>query len=88
MNYKNKINMNLNDIKGYVESALIYLKNEDNNLDKDEIIMYLSSTEEIINDIKESIIKSLYYIKNNYKKDINKYIDDLIVTFKEDNDYE
>lgn len=26
MKYKNEINMNLNDIKGYVESALIYLK--------------------------------------------------------------
>ena len=56
----------LNDIKNYADSALIYLTNSNNqNIDKDEIVMYLSSCDEIIEDIK----------KNLYRLELNKSVD-------------
>ena len=87
MNYNNEINLYLNDIKGYVQSALIYLNNKNNYLDKKEIIMYLSSVEEIIHDIKEELINYLYYIEDKidkvYEKEVNISITNLIASLKE-----
>ena len=64
----NEIELNLNDIKDYTSSALLYLKNENKikeEIDKGEIIMYLSACEEIINNIKNDL----------YRLEIDKYID-------------
>ena len=48
----------LNDIKNYANSALTYLTCKNNkNIDKDEIVMYLSACEEIIEDIKKDLYK-------------------------------
>ncbi len=52
-----EINHNLNDIDGYCESAGEYLLNPYTELDKDEIVMYLSSVTEIIKEVKELIEK-------------------------------
>lgn len=90
MNCNNEISMYFNDIKGYVQSTLIYLNNKNNNLDKKEIIMYLSSIEEIINDIKEELINYLYYIEDKideaYKKEVYTSITSFIISLK-DGDY-
>ena len=52
------IELYLNDIKNYTDSALIYLtSNNNNNIDKDEIVMYLSSCDEIIEDIKVNLYR-------------------------------
>lgn len=85
MNYNNEINMNLNDIKGYANSALIYIKND--KLDKKEIVMYLSSIEDIINNIKEDLINYLYYIEDKideaYEKEVKISIKNLIASLKD-----
>lgn len=85
MNYNNEINMNLNDIKGYANSALIYIKND--KLDKNEVIMYLSSIEDIINDIKEDLINYLYYLEDKidkaYEREVNISITNFIASLKE-----
>lgn len=85
MNYNNEINMNLNDIKGYAKSALIYIKND--KLDKKEIMMYLSSIEDIINNIKEDLINYLYYLDDKidevYEQEVNASIANLIASLKD-----
>lgn len=85
MNYNNEINMNLNDIKGYVNSALIYIKND--KLDKNEVIMYLSSIEDIIKNIKEDLINYLYYLEDKidemYEKEVNMSITNFIANLEE-----
>ena len=57
MNKEKQIELNLNDILGYVKSTLLYLENKNNNLDKEEIIMYLKSVSEIINETKKLLIE-------------------------------
>lgn len=52
-----KINLYLNDIDEYCESACRYLLNPHTELDKDEIAMYLSAVPEIITEVKELIEK-------------------------------
>lgn len=52
-----KIDHNLNDIDGYCENACEYLLNPYTELDKEEIVMYLSSVTEIIKEVKELIKK-------------------------------
>ena len=49
----------LDDIKGYVDNILYY-HNENKDVDLDEILMYLSSVNEIIDAIKDYISKNLY----------------------------
>lgn len=54
MNKKIEIESNLLDIKAYVESTLNYFDNEDNkNIDKDEIIAYLSTVPETVEETKK-----------------------------------
>ena len=75
----NDIELYLNDIKHYADSAVEYLtSNNKENIDKDEIVMYLSSCDEIIEDIKENLyrleldesvdtkylVNYLYYLNN------------------------
>lgn len=58
MNYHTEIYLLLDDINEYVNSTLLYLTTENNNLyDVDEIIMYLSSVDEAIAIIKKLLIK-------------------------------
>ena len=57
MNKEKQIELNLNDILGYVKSTLLYLENKNNNLDKEEIIMYLKSVPELIKETKELLIR-------------------------------
>ena len=57
MNKEKQIELNLNDILGYVKSTLLYLENKNNNLDKEEIIMYLKSVSEIINETNKLLIE-------------------------------
>ena len=58
MNYHTEIYLLLEDINEYVNSTLLYLTTENNNLyDVDEIIMYLSSVDEAIAIIKKLLIK-------------------------------
>lgn len=58
MNYHTEIYLLLDDINEYVNSTLLYLTTENNNLyDVDEIIMYLSSVDEAITIIKKLLIK-------------------------------
>lgn len=49
----------LDDTKGYVDN-IIYYHNENKDVDLDEILMYLSSVNEIIDAIKDYISKNLY----------------------------
>lgn len=57
MNKEKQIELNLNDILGYVKSTLLYLKTNNNKLDKEEIIMYLKSVLEIIEETKKLLIE-------------------------------
>lgn len=57
MNKEKQINLNLNDILGYVQSTLLYLETKNEKLDKKEIIMYLKSVPEIIEETKELLKK-------------------------------
>lgn len=65
MNYSININsfndiiLYLNDIDNYVNSILHYHNNYNENLDIKEILMYLSSVHEIIENLK-------YYLYQNY----------------------
>ncbi len=52
-----KLGNYLNDISGYAESACDYLMDSNSELDKDEVVMYLSSIPEYVEDIKEMIQK-------------------------------
>lgn len=92
MNYNNEININLNDIKEYVHSTLIYLKTNNKKIDKDEIIMYLSSVDEIINNIKTDLINYLYFLKDKsdevYQKEVFSSIDNFIADLSEVEDNE
>ena len=57
MNKKVELQLDLQDILNYVENAIIYLKRENSELDKDEIIMYLSSVPEIVGEIRKILIE-------------------------------
>ena len=57
MNKEKQIELNLNDILGYVKSTLLYLKTNNNKLDKEEIIMYLKSVPEIIEETKKVLVE-------------------------------
>lgn len=57
MNKEKQIELNLNDILAYVKSTLLYLKTNNNKLDKEEIIMYLKSVPEIIEETKKLLIE-------------------------------
>lgn len=57
MNIDLEIELLLDDINEYVNSTLIYLSNENSNIDKDELIMYLSSVEEAIFIIKNLLLE-------------------------------
>lgn len=73
MNYKEffKLEMGIDsylfDILNYSESAYDYLTGNKNELDSDEIIMYLSTVPECIEAIKEFI----YKLEEKYEKEIN-----------------
>ena len=67
MNKKLEVKLNLDDIEEYVNSALFYFDNEGNpNFDKDEMIMYLSTIPEKVDDTKKLLIE----IENNYENEI------------------
>lgn len=87
MKYNNEISMNLNDIKEYVKSAIIYLKH-DNNLDKNEIIMYLSTVPELISDIKKDLENYMYYLNDKideaYGSEVNHSISNFIASLGDD----
>jgi hypothetical protein len=57
MNIDYEINLFLDDINEYVKSILLYLNNPNSNLDLKEIIMYLSSVDEIIKTIKKLLLE-------------------------------
>ncbi len=48
-----KLDNCLNDISGYAESACDYLMDSNSKLDKDEVVMYLSSIPEYVEEVKE-----------------------------------
>ena len=60
----------LDDIDNYVDSILYYHQDDDNNLDLIELLSYLSSVHEIIENLKLFIYENLYENKewNNEKK--------------------
>ena len=60
----------LDDIDNYVDSILYYHQDYDNNLDLIELLSYLSSVHEIIENLKLFIYENLYESKewNNEKK--------------------
>ena len=60
----------LDDIDNYVDSILFYHQDYDNNLDLIELLSYLSSVHEIIENLKLFIYENLYENKewNNEKK--------------------
>ena len=53
MNINLEIELLLDDINEYTNSVLLYLNNPNSNIDLKEIIMYLSSIDEIIATIKK-----------------------------------
>lgn len=57
MNKEIQIELNLNDILGYVKSTLLYFDTENKDLNKDEIIMYLKAVPEIIEETKDLLIE-------------------------------
>ena len=63
MNKEKQIKLNLNDILGYVQSTLLYLETKNKKLDKEEIIMYLKSVPEIIEETKE-LLKEIELERN------------------------
>lgn len=63
MNKEKQIKLNLNDILGYVRSTLLYLETKNEKLDKEEIIMYLKSVPEIIEETKE-LLKEIKLERN------------------------
>lgn len=68
-----KIELYLDDINEYVNSTLLYLSENSNDLDKGEIIMYLSSVDEMITEIKNYLSHKRNYIIVN-KKDLINYL--------------
>ena len=60
----------LDDIDNYVDSILYYHQDYNNNLDLIELLSYLSSVHEIIENLKLFIYENLYENKewNNEKK--------------------
>lgn len=50
----------LDDIDNYVDSILFYHQDYDNNLDLIELLSYLSSVHEIIENLKLFIYENLY----------------------------
>lgn len=60
----------LDDIDNYVDSILFYHQDYDNNLDLIELLSYLYSVHEIIENLKLFIYENLYESKewNNEKK--------------------
>lgn len=76
-----EIYLYLEDIKGYVNSVLTHLNGNNNNMDIDEIKMYLSSIVEIIDNVneylyknnklfidKDELINYLYYLEDKVDK--------------------
>ena len=59
MNNYLEIDMLLDDINEYVRSTLFYLKNPNSDMDVRELIMYLSTVDEIINDIKKLLLERM-----------------------------
>lgn len=57
MNINLEIELLLDDINEYTKSILLYLSKSNSNLDLDEIIMYLSSVDEIITTIKNLLLE-------------------------------
>lgn len=56
MDKKVQLELALNDISEYVQGALLYLTSEDpTELDKSEVVMYLNTVPEIIQEIKKII---------------------------------
>lgn len=56
MDKKAQLEIALNDISEYVQSVLLYLTSEGSTeLDKSEIVMYLNTVPEIIQEIKRII---------------------------------
>ncbi len=60
------LNNYLTDIEGYVESAYKYIVDKPDNMDKGELLMYLSSVPEDIKTIKELICE----LEETYEKEI------------------
>ena len=56
MKLEQKIELYLSDIKSYTDSAYCYLSGINENLDKDEILMYISAIPEAIENIKRTYI--------------------------------
>lgn len=59
MNTNLEIELLLDDINEYTNSALLYLNNPNSNIDLKEIIMYLSSIDEIIATIKKILLERI-----------------------------
>ena len=59
MNTNLEIELLLDDIKEYTNSVLLYLNNPNSNIDLKEIIMYLSSIDEIIATIKKILLERI-----------------------------
>lgn len=57
MNKNLEINLLLDDINEYINSVLLYLTDLDSYFDLEEIIMYLSSSDEIITTIKKILLE-------------------------------
>ena len=59
MNTNLEIELLLDDINEYTNSVLSYLNNPNSNIDLKEIIMYLSSIDEIIATIKKILLERI-----------------------------
>lgn len=59
MNINLEIELLLDDINEYTDSVLLYLNNPNSNIDLKEIIMYLSSIDEIITTIKKILLERI-----------------------------
>lgn len=59
MNTNLEIELLLDDINEYTDSVLSYLNNPNSNIDLKEIIMYLSSIDEIITTIKKILLERI-----------------------------
>jgi len=57
MNIDLEINLLLDDINEYINSTLLYLNSPSSNLEVNELIMYLSSVDEIIVTIKKLLLE-------------------------------
>lgn len=59
MNTNLEIELLLDDINEYTNSVFLYLNNPNSNIDLKEIIMYLSSIDEIIATIKKILLERI-----------------------------